>query len=256
MTIYDDAVTEFRQLDESIESGQWRQAELTFENAAPDGTRDGRGSLTSWAKKVGKSVEHIRTLWHMWDDLDPSTRHDQLPPFNETYQRTREGADWEEKQALRRARSAIGKLTPEQKAEVVDDTIDELSPDQQAQVLDRWTPEQERNLRDRLTPGERELANERAKNTERQIREHEAEDGAHPQPRLPLIGDLVRLRNQADDLVARWSGRVFTALTPEENDVFDAELSALRQDVDQIDQFRLGRESLEAEFARMNEGQS
>jgi hypothetical protein len=118
-----EAVIEFMHLDEEIGTSQWRQAELTWEQAAPDGTKDGRMSLSAWAREVGKSNWHIGVLWHLWDDLVRSTSHDQLPaelpPFNEAYQTAAEGPDWAAKQDARRATSALNQIPVEQQAEEV-----------------------------------------------------------------------------------------------------------------------------------------
>jgi hypothetical protein len=114
-------VIEFLHLDEEIETDQWRQAELTHTYSAPDGTRDGRMSIPAWAGQVHKSPEHIRVLWRMWDNLIETGGHRlaKLPTFNEVYQVTKEGPDWREKQALRRATSALGKLEPAQQAQAI-----------------------------------------------------------------------------------------------------------------------------------------
>jgi hypothetical protein len=110
-------VIEFLHLDEEIETDQWRQAELTWIYAAPRGMGD-KLTLVAWAGQVHKSERHVGVLWRMWEDHLKSTSDD-LGPFNETYQRTSEGDDWQERQAARRAGSALSKLEPAERAKVI-----------------------------------------------------------------------------------------------------------------------------------------
>lgn len=129
---YTEAVTEFRELDEQVEAGQWRQAQIIWEQVEAGASR------VSLARDTGKSDKHIGTLYLVW--ASKSTSNSSVT-FNEAYQVAAEGEGWQGAQAIRRARSATSKLPAEEKAALADDLIDELPPERQASIVGKWLSE-------------------------------------------------------------------------------------------------------------------
>jgi hypothetical protein len=151
---YQEAVTEFHRLDNEIESDQWRQAQLTWENSAPDGTRDGRQSLSSWARDVGKDRSWIGRLWRMWSDHGDRSPQD-LPPFAETYRLYSTGFD-DPEEALRynqerRTLADVRNLQPERKAQVARELL--ADPDVARETFNAPEPDDEIASKARMHAG-------------------------------------------------------------------------------------------------------
>jgi hypothetical protein len=245
MTTYDQAVAEFRQLDEEIESDQWRQADIAAELY-----RAG-ASQVQIADDVHKSQQHISLLCRMSERYTSSSK----PEFSSAYAEMKEGPDWEEKQAIRRAKSALAKLPPRQRVEVMENASDELPPEQQAELVDRWL-ENAPLSGPSLTPDERQRVQDGTKDTERTAREI---DLGKQQTREQIVGgkellaDVVEARNRLDTVVTKW-GRRSINLFPAEVEVLAIEVAAMHRAADQIAQFRHGREDMDDEWQRLNEG--
>lgn len=236
MTTYHDAVTEFRQLDDSIETGQWRQAQITWEQL------EAGKSAKQWARDVGKSDTHVRTLYKVWDAKSTS-RLTATVSFNEAYQQATDGPDWEEKQALRRAKSALRQLPPERQVEVMEDASDELPAEQQAQLVDRWT--------DPLTKDERARVSRDHKDREREIKARLSQQpDAADFNELNLIGAMTNLRLEVEGLVAEWSHRSLDP-SPEAADILAQELAGIKRGVELIAEIIQGGEGMDAELQRL-----
>lgn len=117
---YEEAVAEFRVLDESIEEGQWRQAQITWENAGWRGA-DGKPSLRTWAAAVGKSIGHVTALYWVWERWGKITVG--RPTFADAYRMaTTDAESPEEASAIKdanRATSSLGKLPAKSRAAII-----------------------------------------------------------------------------------------------------------------------------------------
>lgn len=114
---YQEAVIEFRRLDDEIEADQWRQAELVWEQVQAGASR------LSLARDTRKDDKHIGVLYRVWD------RHGSVPApnrsvtFADAYRMAETSADTpEEASAIKnvnRASSALGQLPRRARAEVI-----------------------------------------------------------------------------------------------------------------------------------------
>lgn len=115
---YQEAVAEFRNLNESIEAGQWRQAQIAHDQTRPRGEH----GVDEFADSVGKSSTHIDRLirvWKQWGTQPAGLR----PPFADAYRMAERFVDDPEEAAAakdrNRAASALDKLTPAGRAGVI-----------------------------------------------------------------------------------------------------------------------------------------
>ena len=214
---YQEAVTEFRHLDDSIEAGQWRQAQIVWEQVKAGSSR------LSLARDTGKSASHINVLFRVWDSRSavnaPVT-------FAEAYRMADRNVDTpEEASALNdanRAASALGKLPAKSRAQIIREHF--TDPDVLNEVM-----------RD---PAARSHATEAIdrQRTERDRREHEEFAQDRPGPVADPFEVLVKFRylrrtlEEIAGLLARRGGVV----SPEARDALLEEITWLGNALDMI----------------------
>src|SRR5512135_1203493 len=138
MSTYQDAVAEFRRLDGGIEAGQWRQAQIVWEQVST-------GVLVRVvADDTGKGEHHIRSLYRVWGAHGHSPQESR-PAFADAYRMAETGAQTpEEASAVKdayRVASAWRKLPPERMAGVADEMFREPAAIRAAIAALTATPE-------------------------------------------------------------------------------------------------------------------
>jgi hypothetical protein len=115
--IYEQAVAEFRSLDENIEAGQWRQAQITWEQIESGTTQK------QWASAVGKGRAHISALYRVWAERQSSGNLGVAVSFADAYRMASTGSDTPEEASAvmnaHRAASSLGKLPSKSRAAII-----------------------------------------------------------------------------------------------------------------------------------------
>lgn len=135
---YQDAVAEFCRLDQGIEVGQWRQAQIVWEQM-----RAGV-PIRTLADDTGKGQRHIRSLCRVWD-AHGRTPEAIRPAFTDAYRMAETGAQTpDEASAVKdasRVTSAWRKLPPGRQADVAREMFRDPAAAQAAAKVLTSTPE-------------------------------------------------------------------------------------------------------------------
>jgi hypothetical protein len=116
---YDEAVAEFRRLDEQIEDDRWRQAEIVWQQIQP-----GVVSRLTLARDLEKGHQHIGRLYRVWERFGgcASARNPSVT-FEDANRMIETGKDDpEDASAVKnknRAQSAFDQLSPEEQEELI-----------------------------------------------------------------------------------------------------------------------------------------
>jgi hypothetical protein len=143
---YQEAVAEFRNLDESIESGQWRQAQITWDQITSG------VSQVRWAQDIGKGRRHVQVLYKVWDRWQVAAGR---PAFAEAYRTAETDAESPEEATTikdaNRAASALDKLGPVVKAGIIREHL--ADPKVAREVFNAPQPDDETAAKARMHAG-------------------------------------------------------------------------------------------------------
>lgn len=185
---YQDAVAEFRRLDQNIEVGQWRQSQLIWEQMVAG------VPLRTLAHDTGKGERHLRSLYQLWEVHGHSPEPDRAA-FADAYRMVETGSQTPDEASTikdaHRAASAWSKLPPARQSDVALKMFRDPAAAQAATAALTATPDS--------------AARTYQAARDAMIR-HDREQRTIPEP--PPIRDdererIVRLEQLADDLIVK-----------------------------------------------------
>lgn len=110
---YQEAITEFLNLDDSVEAARWRQAQIAWEQVKAGESR------SAFARDTKKDESYIRVIVRVWDRWGGDLLNRPVT-FGAAYEMIREGVDSPDEAATRRTfrqtSSGARRLPPEQQA--------------------------------------------------------------------------------------------------------------------------------------------
>jgi Family of unknown function (DUF6192) len=237
---YQEAVQEARQLVKRSEADQWRLAQLTYEQVKAGKSR------RQWAQDIGVSADHAERLYAVWAHWGMPPRGGTRPKFSEAYAMAREGAESpEEGRRLtdeRQAISAIRQMTPERKAQVAREVLND--PDVAVRTL------RDPHTRRQITDAREQVAQEIEQTAELR---HQASPVQHETGQSALFFQIGHLLRDGRFKLAE-ATRLLQDLEERDETTFEDDAEDVQDALDWFNAVRRGGKVDDAALAKLLEG--